>query len=121
MKHVYNDDDSITTTEGFYENNLEHGNQVTFTNHEIHRILRFHYGILMGIQHFRMSEPQEIFYYKIGYACIQKTSVSDSCCICYEKTNYKTLCSHSVCIRCVERTKMECPLCRRSFLGNKPN
>src|SRR5271156_4885998 len=38
---------------------------------------------------------------------------SRECCICYEKTKYKTSSNHSICISCSDiYSKNECPYCR---------
>lgn len=48
--------------------------------------------------------------------------ISDNkCCVCYEKTNIKTICNHSLCYRCWSKIKptknlinddYNCPICR---------
>src|SRR5271156_841034 len=39
----------------------------------------------------------------------------DECVVCYEKTNYKASCNHSVCRECTSRIDnyRECPYCRQ--------
>jgi len=39
----------------------------------------------------------------------------DECTVCYEKTNYKTSCNHTVCPECTSKTyyPLKCPYCRQ--------
>lgn len=49
----------------------------------------------------------------------------DSCCVCYEKTNTKTRCKHSLCLKCWSKLQIiddeedcliiSCPLCRENI------
>ena len=60
-----------------------------------------------------------------GYSklCYEYNNVEteDDCCICFEKTNSKTKCNHSVCNDCISTLIMnnpystKCPLCRSDF------
>ena len=42
----------------------------------------------------------------------------EKCCVCYERTQSKTTCNHSICIPCFDKIKYvnmetKCPLCRQ--------
>ena len=53
-----------------------------------------------------------------------KIDKNNTCCVCYEKTNTKTLCEHSLCNRCWSKIEINndedeknipCPLCRENI------
>lgn len=110
-KKVHYKNNSVTTTEGVYVNNQKHGLEVISTNNIVNTIFRYSGGRLNGIQNI----DNNINYYKNGILILKPEKKTDSCCICYEDNNYKTKCSHSICLNCVEKIKYNCPMCRQKF------
>jgi|AntAceMinimDraft_5_1070358.scaffolds.fasta_scaffold54066_2 hypothetical protein len=80
----------------------------------------------------RYEKIQEVEDNRMSYMGNMIFSNQEECCVCYEKTNSKTECGHSICLRCATKLKNEqwvdgdediddngndadkkCPMCRK--------
>ena len=64
-----------------------------------------------------ITQIQETDDLRINYMGNMILNKMDECCVCYEKTNSKTQCGHSICLLCATKVKEEegerkCPMCR---------
>jgi len=120
----------ITTHEWYYTNDepeqlklftKNYGPIINFTAEEVKPIID---EIIADLEQLKFSKLNSSF--KIGaestmldfLKTLQNVKVGSECCVCYEKTRFKTLCSHSLCIPCISQMKgntegfIECPMCR---------
>lgn len=55
------------------------------------------------------------------FVCDNIELLTEECSVCYEKTETKTKCGHSLCIRCETelfiKRKASCPICRSCLVG----
>jgi hypothetical protein len=76
---------------------------VQIIQHKLEHV-RFHRYLNEFVDETFIEEPFEMKY-----------ANPNECCICYEKTNQKTICNHSICIECLRKHKRNnrgCPYCR---------
>ena len=64
-----------------------------------------------------ITQIQEIDDIRMNFMGDMILNKMDECCVCYEKTNSKTDCGHSICLLCATKVKKEegerkCPMCR---------
>jgi len=64
-----------------------------------------------------ITQIQEIDDLRMNFMGDMIFNKMDECCVCYEKTNSKTDCGHSICYKCAIKVKEEederkCPMCR---------
>ena len=69
-----------------------------------------------------ITEIEKIDNIRMNYMGNMIFNEMDECCVCYEKTNSKTDCDHSICLQCAMKIKEErdenddevrnCPMCR---------
>ncbi len=77
-----------------------------------------------------MKPNKDQLYYSL-FACENITMRATQCSVCYDLTNWKTSCGHSVCIRCIQDIKLKkqedcdegctckyrpCPICRADMM-----
>ncbi len=78
-------------------------------------------------KHGIIRENKNIFFYQQGKSLLQRAVSSDdetTCSVCFEKTDFQTLCFHPLCLQCCEKWYVQnqgefyCPLCRSSEKSN---
>jgi hypothetical protein len=67
-----------------------------------------------------LTQIEEIDHLRINYMGNMVFNKMEECCVCYEKTNSKTDCDHSICYMCATKVKKDegernCPMCRERF------
>jgi hypothetical protein len=69
-----------------------------------------------------ITEIEKIDNIRMNYMGNMIVNEMEECCVCYEKTNSKTDCGHTICLQCAMKVKKEpdendekyrnCPMCR---------
>jgi len=114
----YNDYNSDSLQNIVY-NNIDINSEHNFKNY-IYNILFFCHLI---VKEYKYSPLFYSFYHKndiIEMNNIRKRNIklfgkNEECCVCYDQTIKKTICDHSLCLRCLNKIPMnnrKCPLCR---------
>ena len=100
-----------------YNGGEQHGKQYKFySSGSFQAEEMFRYGIQNGNSYY-FDEPQNVLsqiYYMRGEKVFENNQAmeKEECSICFEETNFKTVCNHPICIECKDQV-IACPLCRR--------
>lgn len=109
---VDNDEDYYKTLMNMLEWNKDILNNLVYDNR---------HGKLIDPRVIRpLTKIQEIEDIRSNYMGDMIVNNTEECCVCYEKTNSKTSCGHSICYRCVKKVKKkegdrDCPMCRKTI------
>ena len=71
--------------------------------------------------HFKCGLDKDFIYKEIDRIC--EPTNKDECSVCFEETDNRTICGHSVCKKCLlniyQNNELICPYCRRSLIETK--
>lgn len=107
-------DDFVYMKEAFYVDNCIQ-RQIETKDGILENYLTFFNGRLHGIQNLNISKNLQVEYYQYGSLFLKEGEKQEDCCVCYEETRFETKCKHPVCLKCIQKIKKNCPLCRTSF------
>jgi len=98
--------------------NFRHDYNIDFSESMTH-IWCFYLTFVSKLTGLGPKFDRDITHGMIYYDIIDDLPTYDECCICYEKTNVKTECNHSVCETClnkiIEKQNKKCPMCRHAL------
>lgn len=123
LKHgpflYYNDKGDIIYVEN-YVKEKRHGENIIYHPNGMKKVDRtFDYGTLTGNQYIYDESGNVLSqkYFLAGkemFHNLQNFEIEE-CSICFEDTNFKTICKHPVCVECKKKVTF-CPICRRHLL-----
>jgi hypothetical protein len=127
IKHVASDDKSDDESDDESDNESDHN--LIFLERENFKTvldLLIDIKVVMNSYHFldhRLLSPDELIFAKLQRSFFP-LSKEYECSVCYECTNEVTMCYHPICfkcrIQCIEKNKLQCPICRKKNLKHFP-
>lgn len=123
LKHgpflYYNETGNIIYLENYVQEKRHGDNIIYHPNGEKKLERTFQYGTLTGNQYI-FDENGNVLsqkYFLGGkeiFHNVQNLDIEE-CSVCFEDTNFKTVCKHPICIHCKKKLIL-CPICRRHLL-----
>jgi antitoxin component YwqK of YwqJK toxin-antitoxin module len=102
-----------------FRNDNRHGLHYLVDKNTHEKIISLFYnnGKFNGIQHLHYKNKK--YFYRENYLMLENVLVNDTCSVCWNKSYWKTPCSHFLCVSCASKLqRLHCPLCREPFLQN---